>query len=562
MTTVAESMTTLAEAILEDRWTTSPFTATLDGVHAYDRQLDEMSAEAFAGAAARQREFLRRLAAIDPGELPLEARLDHAVLVGQLEAAVSAFDEVRAWEKDPSLYAGAALYGVFPLALRTFAPAEVRAEAAAARLARVSRLLAQGKANLAAAPADRVSPRLFTDVAIEVVQGGQAFFAEVVPRLAEPLASRGLKVDLLRANADAMAAFADYLEWLRHTHLARSAGGFAIGRTAFDRKLRTEHGLPYDADQLTAIGREAIEQAERSLEALATTIDPGRSWFEQVEALKHTHPSPDRLLDAYRAEMDRARTFVVDRKLATVPPGESLEVIDTPVFERPLIAYAAMMPPAPFDEEQKSLFYVTPVDPTLPEAERRERLRGHATCSIPVTALHEAYPGHHLQLARANRIASRVRRVYSTPVFVEGWALYCEEMMYEAGFYPDPRVRLFQLKDLLWRACRVVVDVGLHCEGMTPEGAVDLLVSKARLERPNAETEVRRYCATPTQPMSYLIGRREILALRDAYRARAGSRFSLGEFHDALLGYGSIPVGLVREALFARPSPRRAEGRV
>ncbi len=556
----AEAMAALAEAILEDRWRTSPTTATLEGVHAYDRQLDEVSAEALADAAARQRDFLRRLAEIDPKALPPDARLDHAVLVGQLEAAVSSFEQIRAWEKDPSFYAGIALYGIFPLAMRTFAPVEVRAEAAAARLAQVPRLLAQARTNLSAAPADRASPRLFTEVAIQVVQGGQAFFAEAVPQLAERLGSQGLQADLLKANADAMAAFAEFLEWLRHKHLPRSTGRFAIGREAFDLKLRTEHGLPYDADQLSAIGLEAIDQAERSLEALARTIDPSRSWVEQVETLKNVHPTPERLLDAYRTEMDRARAFVIEHRLATLPPGEQLEVIETPVFERPLIPYAALMSPAPFDEEQKSFFYVTPVDPTLPEAERRERLRGHAACSIPVTALHEAYPGHHLQLTRANRIASRVRRVYSTPVFVEGWALYCEEMMYEAGFYPEPQVRLFQLKDLLWRACRVVVDVGLHCEGMTPEAAVDLLVTKAHLERPNAETEVRRYCATPTQPMSYLIGRREILALRDAYRAWAGSRFTLGDFHDALLGYGSIPIGLIREALFARPAPKRAQG--
>ncbi|HEX7126791.1 MAG TPA: DUF885 domain-containing protein [Thermodesulfobacteriota bacterium] len=555
---LAESMASLADQILEDRWRTSPVAATLDGVHRYDRELDEVGADALADAAARQRAWLARLADIDRAALPTEARLDHAVLTGYLEAAIDAYEHVRAWQKDPSGYASTALYGVFPLALRTFAPAEARAEAAASRLAQVRRFLDQARANLERATGGRVSPRVFTETAIEVVRGGQAFFAEVVPRLAEPLASHTLKRQLLEANADAMAAFADYLEWLRSVHLPRSTGSFAIGREAFDLKLRTEHGLPYDADQLAAIGREAMEQTERSLAALARTIDPNRSWMEQVEALKRDHPTAAGLLDAYRAEMARARAFVVEHGLVTLPPDESLEVIETPVFERPLVPYAAMMPPAPFDAEQKSLFYVTPVDATRPEAEQWEQLKGHSTHAIPVTALHEAYPGHHLQISRANRIASKVRRVLSTPVFVEGWALYCEEMMYEAGYYPDPRVRLFQLKDLLWRACRVVIDVGLHCSGMTPAEAVDLLVTRAHLERANAEAEVRRYCATPTQPMSYLIGRREILALRDAYRDRGGKPFALGAFHDAILSYGSIPVGLIREAILARQAGKRA----
>lgn len=559
--TQAESMQTLADQVLEDRWRSSPITATLEGIHRYDHDLDDMSREALADAAARQRAALARLAAIDRAALPLDGRLDHAVLAGHLEAAVDGFEHVRAWQKDPGGYATAALYAIFPLALRTFAPVEARAEAAASRLSQVRRLLEQARANLDSATGARVSPRLFTETAIEVVRGGQAFFAEMVPRLAEPLASHALKRLLLEANAEAMAAFAVYLDWLRTVHLPRSTGGFAIGRAAFDLKLRAEHGLAYDADQLAAIGREAMEQAERSLAALARTIDPNRSWIEQVEAGKRDHPTAEGLLDAYRAEMARARAFVLEHGLATLPPGESLEVIETPVFERPLIPYAAMMPPAPFDEDQKSFFYVTPVDASRQESEQWEQLKGHPTHAIPVTALHEAYPGHHLQLSRANRIGSRVRRVLSTPVFVEGWALYCEEMMYEAGFYPDPRVRLFQLKDLLWRACRVVVDVGLHCEGMTPEAAVDLLVTRAHLERHNAETEVRRYCATPTQPMSYLIGRREILALRATYRERAGKSFALGAFHDALLCHGSIPIALVREALLARPSAKRPEAR-
>jgi uncharacterized protein (DUF885 family) len=421
----------------------------------------------------------------------------------------------------------------------------------------VPRLLAEARANLSHGSVERASPRILTESAVEVVKGGQAFFAEVVPRLAEETRSDALAADLLRANGAALAAFGEYLDWLRTVHLPRSTGRFAIGRDLFDLKLRAEHGLPYDADQLAAIGREAMEQAERDLAALARTIDPDRTWVEQVTALKAEHPAEDGLLAAYSAEVARARAFVVAERLATLADGERLEVIETPVFERPLIPYAAMLPPAPFDEDQTSLFYVTPVDPSLPPAARAEQLEGHATFSIPVTALHEAYPGHHLQLSRANRIASRVRRVYSTPVFVEGWALYCEEMMYEAGFYPDPRVRLFQLKDLLWRACRVVIDVGLHCAGMTPETAVDILVSRAHLERHNAEAEVRRYCASPTQPMSYLIGRREILGLRDTYRARAGKHFTLGDFHDALLGYGGIPIGLIRDPMLTRRDTRK-----
>ena len=181
-------------------------------------------------------------------------------------------------------------------------------------------------------------------------------------------------------------------------------------------------------------------------------------------------------------------------------------------------------------------------------------MRGHVLPGIPVTTVHEGYPGHHLQISLANRVRSSVRRQVWTPVMVEGWALYCEEMMGEQGFYADPRTRLLQLKDHLWRACRVVIDVGLHTEKLSFEEAVRMLVEVARLEPAGATGEVKRYTKTPTQPLSYAVGQREIRALRDEVRAAEGGRFSLGRFHDRLLQYGSIPISLIRARLL--PSPQ------
>jgi len=145
-----------------------------------------------------------------------------------------------------------------------------------------------------------------------------------------------------------------------------------------------------------------------------------------------------------------------------------------------------------------------------------------------------------------------LRRVFSNTVYVEGWALYCEELMYEEGFYTDPKVRLLQLKDVLWRAARVVADVGLHCKGMGFEEAVDLLVKEAAIERVNAVAEVKRYTMSPTQPLSYLVGKLAILKLREKRRAEEGSGFSLKAFHDSLLSAGALPMKLVEEAVGAQ----------
>src|SRR5262249_10892823 len=224
----------------------------------------------------------------------------------------------------------------------------------------------------------------------------------------------------------------------------------------------------------------------------------------------------------------------------------------TPVFERHVTPYAAYLPPAPFDGEQTGYFYVTPVDAGRSKEEQEEQLQAHNIVSLPIATVHEAYPGHHVQMCLANRVGSRLRRMADSSVFSEGWALYCEELMWEQGFYTDPVTQLVQLKDLLCRAARVVIDVELQRGRMTFDQAVDYLVDNSLLERASAEAEVKRYAMTPTQPMSYLVGKLQILDLRDQTQQRMGDRFSLRDFHGALLSSGSLPPGLITEELAAR----------
>jgi uncharacterized protein (DUF885 family) len=176
-------------------------------------------------------------------------------------------------------------------------------------------------------------------------------------------------------------------------------------------------------------------------------------------------------------------------------------------------------------------------------------MEGHVLAGIPITSVHEGYPGHHLQITSAHQAASKVRRQFWTPVLVEGWALYCEEMMAEQGFYSDPRTRLLQLKDYLWRSCRVMIDVGLHTGTLAPGEAVRMLVEVPKLDPEGAAGEVKRYSKTPTQPLSYAVGKREILKLREDFRKAEGSGFSLRRFHDRLLQFGSLPISRIREQI-------------
>jgi uncharacterized protein (DUF885 family) len=292
-----------------------------------------------------------------------------------------------------------------------------------------------------------------------------------------------------------------------------------------------------------------FNKIEKEIAELGKKIDPNKDSREILAELKNEHPPAEGVLDFYREWMDKTRQFVIDKNLVSFPPGEILEIIETPVFERSTIPYGAYMPAAPYEKEQRGFFYVTPVDDSLSEENKRDKLRGHNNRKVIIVALHEGYPGHHLQLSIANRNSSPVRRESGSTVFIEGWALYCEEMMREQGFYEDAKTVLSQKQDTLWRAARVIIDASLHTEKMTFDEAVQFMMDKVGLEKVNALAEVNRYCYTPTQPMSYLVGLHEITRIRDRY-FKENPVAPVKQFHDALLAGGSLPPRLAESEIF------------
>ncbi len=289
--------------------------------------------------------------------------------------------------------------------------------------------------------------------------------------------------------------------------------------------------------------------------------------------MKAHHPSAEDLIPSYRREVDRARHFLAERDVVPFPPGDDCAVVETPPFLRATTT-AAYEPAPPLDAQTRGFFYVTPVDAKLSPLERERVLREHDHGDQVDTVTHEAYPGHHLQLSFARGYPSLIRKmidakraaVIGQSVFAEGWGLYAEELMSELGYYTDEE-RLMQLEWTLVRAARVMIDVGLHTRGMTYDDAVKMLTDRVHLGRELAVSEVRRYTATPTQPLSYLVGRERIVAMRERYKARAavgaggggpdgGSEaggagaFTLKAFHTEVLSHGTIAPGLVEREIF------------
>jgi uncharacterized protein (DUF885 family) len=313
-------------------------------------------------------------------------------------------------------------------------------------------------------------------------------------------------------------------------------------------------------EELAAYGRDVLAQTQAAM--LERARDMGHDDVTSaVAAVSARHPARDGIVAAYVEAVAAAKAFIVDHGIVTLPAGEELRVMATPRFLRSMLPFAAYDPPGPFAARQLGFYYVTPPRDGLSDDELEAALRNHPYASLPTTGVHEAYPGHHLQLVSANLAPTLARRVAHLPdgasLPVEGWAFYCEEMMREQGFLSDPDVDLMRLNDQVWRACRVVIDVELHLGVMDLPSAVTFLSQTAHMNDHEAELECRRYAEEPGQAMSYLLGKREVLRLAGAYR-EAYPQTSLAAFHDELLAWGSLAPAVVAWGMGLGPRPRAA----
>lgn len=535
-----------AERFIDRFMERSPVDATQLGDHRFDDRLADYSKGALNRQVREIKDALQEFTSLDVANFDVDAGIDHRVMIQIAKSGLRGFEKFRSHLRNPSTYSDECMGGVFLLLVKEFAPLEERLEKALGRLRAIPNVLAQGKENIR----PEEVPPVWNQVALESSQQGLVLFTVLIPALAQQVPK--LAPDLNAASESAAKAFEDYARFLKETVGPKARGDFAAGKELLEELVRENHMLDYSAEELLRIGWRLFEETDKAMAELAQRIDHHKTARELMEIAKADHPKADELLDVYRREMARAREFVARRDIVTIPEGESLKIEPTPPYLRGIIPYAAYMMPGPLEKMQQGIFLVTPVDPHSPKEEQEEKLKGHYYGKLPVTALHEAYPGHHLQLVYANTIGSLPRKLgaFISTLFIEGWAFYCEELMEQLGYIDRPLQRLGRLSDQLWRAARIILDVSLHTKNMSVEEAVNFLVDKCGLERSNAQAEVRRYTATPTQPMSYLIGKLEIIKLIEDYKKKH-PQASLKQVHDAVLSCGSLPPRLMRDRLFA-----------
>jgi len=329
-----------------------------------------------------------------------------------------------------------------------------------------------------------------------------------------------------------------------------------MGEAAYTQMLREQYLLPYDAAQLWTYAWSEFDRTVSSLDALARTIDPKKTWLEIANEEKQDHPDPARMIEAHQEVVDRARAHIVGKDLMPLPWAERCTVVprkpapgNNPYYGN--FSGAPDRPPAP-DGTLLGEWQINPFDPSWDAAKQHDYLVEHDWGVILVTAPHETYGGHHVQIMYQMHNPSKLRRLVSTPMFTEGWGLYNEQLFQETGFFPDERIHLRQLQLRLWRNARVIYDVGMQTGRMSRVQAIQLMVDRVGFLRWAAEAEVDSALARPGYFIGYFMGMSEILKMRDDYRARMGDRFTLKDFHQKVLEIGSMPPALVREALFAK----------
>lgn len=523
----------------------NPVLGTALGLHQDDDLLGDGSREQVLGELAEERAHLAVIEGLDPAGLSPDVRFERDLEIHNLRRAIFDTDTLRIWERR-SFALDSVGDGLFLLFARDHAPLPERLDAIAGRLEAVGTFLEEAKTR-ATVPQVRRWQQIEIDTAADL----PAFFDELVAAGSGDLETAELR-RLERAAEAAKIAVELYGTWLEGT-LPDGQDEWAIGRERHDAMvgLRGFDGL--DADSILALGWERLSEERAGRAAVAREIDPDADELAVIDRAKSDHPDGfDSALDGYRDSMARARAHLIDRDLVTVPDDERIDVIATPEYLRKVLPFAAYFQPAAFDPHPKGIYVVTPSVDGDPGA-----MREHNFASISNTSIHEAYPGHHLQLDTARRHPSLTRLLTDAPEFVEGWGMYSELMMREQGFDTDPKFRLIMHTDAIWRACRIILDVRMHRGELGVDEATDFLVEQTNFERPNAHAEAQWYTYRPTYPLSYLLGRTLLLGLRADEQRRLGDRFSLKAFHDTLLQNGSLPISFHRRLLATRAADVR-----
>jgi len=507
-----------------------PVQSSDQGLHTWDSRLADYSADAVAARRARVKALADQVRGMDAAAWSRDDQVDRLLFLAQLERA-DFFDRVlERPETDPQVYTGECADAIFSLLKKEYAPKSTRARAATERLRAMPALLEQGKRNL-------TTPYgLYGRLAAASARSMDSLFGESLMTLATDLPS-GERAALVAARDAALRALQAFATWLD----ARVAGQpefVPMGREKYDWMLRHVYLLPMDAEQVAMLG-EAELARYRGLESLLA--DPRMADPDPARA-PGIPKDQQAFLAAYESRQAEMIRFLRERRLITLPASLGpFSIRQLPEAFKPTSPGGFMNPPGLYDKDPGGFFFIPTYDPKS----RNFYIRAAIEDPRPILG-HEGIPGHFLQISIANGLSNEIRREHGDGVFVEGWALYTEEMLMRTGLYAEGSAAQGQILRLSrYRAARIGVDVNLHTGRWTFEQAVKYFMEAGGLDRESAEGEAAGAAASPSQKITYMVGKWQIMRLLGRYRDRHASDFTVGGFHDALLANGSLPLSIV-----------------
>jgi len=520
----------------------SPTTATSVGIHKYDGKLEDYSKAGVAKRVAALKKFESEFARLP--ESP-----DRDLVLNTIRAGLLELETVRGWERNPDNYSSGITNSAFVIMSRTFASPEARLKSLTARERLMPKVLAEARSNL------KNPPRIYTEVAIEQMPGNISFFEHDVPLAFKTVTDAQLLADFRAANSAVIASLKEYEEWMKKDLLPRSQGDFRLGPSTYAKKLLYEEMVDIPLDRLLAIGYDDLRANQKRFAETAARIDPNKTPQQILLEVEKDHPSGDKLLDAFRDTLGGLTKFIEEHKIVTIPSPVPPILEETPPFMRAL-TFASMDTPGPYESVAKEAFFnVTLPEKDWPKERVEDFLGAFNRGTILSTAIHEAYPGHYVQFLWMQHVDSKVRKLLGANSNAEGWAHYSEQMMLDEGYTNgDPKMRLGQLQDALLRDARYIVGIEMHTGKRTFDQGIEFFEKEGYQTHETAVRETKRGTSDPTY-LYYTLGKLQILKLRDDYRAKKGSAFSLQEFHDSFMQQGFPPIKIVRRALLGDDSP-------
>jgi len=542
----------------------SPVYGTQLGDHRFDDKLPDISAAGRAKQIAFDRTLLADLRKIDRQALSRDNQVDALMLINALDYEIWDTEQLKSWSWNAQIYNDLAAGGLYNLAARDFAPWPQRLKAATARMEALPAFLLESRKQLIAA---RV-PAIYAST-VSAQNGG---IVEIAQDMLAPHADELAPADKARfdaALAKLKTAVADQQAWLDKVLVPAAKGDFRLGAALYDRKMSFALMSTMSRTDLKAKAVAAHAATRAEMYALAKQVLAGKSGApalpdkpsasEQQKAIEAAlelsyAKRPDRagLMDAAKATLASATDFVRAKDLVSMPAAP-VKIITMPKFQQGnAVAYCDS--PGPLDKGQDTFYAISPIPDGWTDAQATSFLREYNSYMVHDLSIHEAMPGHWLQIDHGNQERSVLRAVLASGSFVEGWAVYAEAMMKDADYLDgDPLFKLTVLKMRLRSITNTLLDIGIQTEGMSREAAMDLMMNGAFQQEREAAGKWVRAQLSSTQLLSYFTGYEEHIAMREEAKQRWGAGFTLKRYNDAVLAHGSPPARFARALVFELP---------